>query len=335
MAIKLLRGMFPYLNANSFCSPFFRRRTKTTRRKRRSSDILDGDRKVIKKDILAELVKKADESGIKRVEIAKMIGTVMDHEHGRKAAEIIGVKDVEKAYQALPIMHRLSYENFRNVKLLNAAILNFGGGSDEFDVIVERYAEASALYFRNEYVESAIKFMINERQIKRAAKKINEIYKIRTASIQEHVLKMKTKIAFKMAVAESKRSVPPLYPAIDKALNEGGDLPRRAHDYSERGYYIDSIYYYRRAKEKFLSVYTIFEAQYKDIADRSNKRSEVQFLEKMSKETKMPWVYRLDVIDNKNRVFDGSEDDKDKMRKRLENRKGPDFIPGLIRISTP
>jgi ribosomal 50S subunit-associated protein YjgA (DUF615 family) len=67
---------------------------------------------------------------------------------------------------------RLSYENFRNIKLLRSAILNYGGGEAEVQKLIDQYADATALYFQDKTEEAASKFTENEREIFKVAKKI-------------------------------------------------------------------------------------------------------------------------------------------------------------------
>ncbi len=222
-------------------------------------------------------------------------------------------KTFNELYQPLPVILRLSYENFRNIKLLNAAIVNFGGGEDEFDRLVDEYAEASSLYFRNEYILSANKFTENEKNIAQVAEKIARKYKEITEDINRKTIKMKVKAEFRFALLGRKGD---LHPAIDEAMRNGGFSLNKANDLFARNRYIDAIYFYRRSKQQNFKVYEIltkhFEQKKKD-AKFKGKKDDVAFFEREEKRYKLPDEYKKDVVDNQNRVYlTGGEREKDK-----------------------
>ncbi len=82
-----------------------------------------------------------------------------------------------RSYDPKKLSQRLSYENFRNIKLLQIAILNYGGGKEDIDKLVDQYAEASALYFQDRMEEAADMFTQNQKQILALAKSISEKFK--------------------------------------------------------------------------------------------------------------------------------------------------------------
>ena len=214
-------------------------------------------------------------------------------------------------YEPLPVVLRLSYENFKNIKLLNAAIINFGGGESEFDRLVEEYAEASSLYFRNEFVESANKFSENEKNILNAAKTIAEKYKEATIKLQKDVIKMKVMASMKMALDGRGMEV---HPAAERSLRDGGSSLIRANDNLVRVRPITALYFYRRAKHSFFNVYTILEGQFNGKAEealRGGRKNENEYYAREAKKHALPGEYQKDISDNKNRIYAKGNMEKD------------------------
>jgi len=197
-----------------------------------------------------------------------------------------------KLYKPLSLIQRLSYENFRSIKLLQAAIVNYGGGETEMDRLVDQYAEASALYFQNRIEDSALKFQENEKAILAMAKKLAQVYRRDTENIMMENIKLNIKYTMKLALKGDK-----VNPSADKLLDNGRSGYQRANDYYDR--YINAtsasprelitaIYYYRRSKENFILMY--------DAID----------LEKDKKE-ELKEKYRKDIDDSKNRIYRARE----------------------------
>lgn len=221
-------------------------------------------------------------------------------------------KTFNELYQPLPVILRLSYENFRNIKLLNSAIVNFGGGDEEFDRLVDEYAEASSLYFRNEYVLSANKFTENERNINKTADAIARKYKTSAEDLMQKTIKMKTRASFRLAMSSRRLDT---HPQADEAIKDGGFSLNKANDLLVRNRPIDSIYFYRRAKEKNFYVYKVLTSQFEERrkeAQYSGKKADAEFFEKESKKYSLPDEYKKDIVDNQNRVYESSERQKDK-----------------------
>lgn len=222
-------------------------------------------------------------------------------------------KTFNELYQPLPVILRLSYENFKNIKLLNAAIVNFGGGEEEFDKLVDEYAEASSLYFRNEYILSANKFTENEKNIALVAEKLAKKYKEITEAINDKTIKMKVKADFRFSLMGRKAD---LHEGIEDAIRNGGFSLTKANDLFARARYIDAIYYYRRSKEYNFKVYEILSKHFeqkKNEALRRGKKDDALFFEREEKRYRLPDEYKKDVEDNKNRVYlAGGEREKEK-----------------------
>ncbi len=213
-------------------------------------------------------------------------------------------RSFNQLYEPLPVVMRLSYENFKSIKLLNAAILNYGGGESEFDKLVEDYAEASSLYFRNEYVASANKFTENEKNINETARRIAEQFRQMTEKIQKDAIKMKVKTTFKMALSGKQIGV---HPAVDKALQDGGYSLAMANDLLVRSRPINAIYLYRRAKDNFFNVYRNLERQFKEQAETSMKlgrSNDMKYYTQEAKKFALPAEYLKDVADNNNTVYE-------------------------------
>lgn len=206
-------------------------------------------------------------------------------------------KNYNALYQPIPLCKRLSYENFRNIKLLYASIINYGGGEAEFENLVEQYSEASALYFQGKYEESAAKFYDNQKEIMKLSVKLAGRYKDDT----DKILAETRKIVLKNSV---KRSL------LGKQSNESAEtILKQAENSNLRGYeiydsykssidtpkeIINSIYYFRRAKENAFQVYSALELDADKAKDKAQKND---ILKK----------YKRDMDDNRNKVFVSKE----------------------------
>jgi hypothetical protein len=209
------------------------------------------------------------------------------------------VSDYNPAYgppkQKSSPMHtvkRLSYENFKYIKMLQASIMNFGGGEAEVERLVDQYAEASALYFQNKIVEAADKFMENEQEILKVAQRIAKRYREDSEKLLNTGLKMNIKDSMKRGLEGKKRDA-----VSDKLLSNAKFGVQKANDYfdryinatsaSPRGL-VNAIYYYRRAKENLFTMISVME---------------------LDPETKdrMLSTHKRDIEDNKNKVFQAME----------------------------
>ena len=197
----------------------------------------------------------------------------------------------------LSIAKRLSYENYRSIKLLNNAILNYGGGEAEVDKLIDQYAEASALYFQNRVDESAEVFKKNQIDIMNAAKQLSVKYRDDTTALLLDSTKMATRIRVKMQLRGGGSS--DRFP-FEKYLEYAQFAVVKANDYHERFKdakavsaleLINAIYYYRTAKDNLIQMIRIMEM---------DKTKKDELLAK----------YKKDIDDNKNKVYESKEKDK-------------------------
>ena len=175
------------------------------------------------------------------------------------------------------VVKQLSYDNFKRIKLLHTAIMNYGGGKEEFDRIVDTYAEASALYFQNKITESANLFTKNKKDIDDIGQRIAKIYKSDTDKLHTNIIKMHVKYKVKMSLKGEQ-----LNPQSEVALAGASAGVQIANDYLERSRFVDAISYFRRAKEGCFQVYKILEVP-------------------------LPEEFNKDVVDNKNQVYISKE----------------------------
>jgi len=180
-------------------------------------------------------------------------------------------REFNPLYSPLSIIQRLSYDNFKKIKLLHTAIMNFGGGEAEFNRLVDEYAEASALYFRESIIESANVFTRNERNIDAVGATIAAKYKTDVESLHDEIIKMNVKKNITRSLTGEKAN-----PTADLLVSNAGFAVRKASDYIARSKSIDAIYYYRRAKENCFKYYEVTgqplpERYKRDILDNQNK----------------------------------------------------------------
>ncbi len=192
-----------------------------------------------------------------------------------------------RKYMPVSLVKRLSYENFKHIKQLTTAIMNFGGGESEVDRLVDQYAEASALFFQNKYDESADTFLKNEKEILKTAKKLMKKYHDDSDRLLKESIKLNIRENLKKALKGEEENS-----ATIRYLNSAKFAIQKANDIYDRyknaqigspKEIITAIYYYRRAKE---NMFYIHEVQ----LDEANKK---KFFEK----------YKKDLYDNNNKVY--------------------------------
>jgi hypothetical protein len=180
-------------------------------------------------------------------------------------------REFNTLYEPLALIKRASYDNFKKIKLLHTSIMNFGGGETEFNRLVDEYAEASALYFRESMIESANLFTKNEKNINAAASALAQKYKTDTESLHMDVIKMNVKKNIDLSLNGKKAD-----PTADLLVSNASFAVKRANDYLARSRPIDAIFYYRRAKESCFKYYEVTklplpEHYKKDAVDLQNK----------------------------------------------------------------
>jgi glutamyl/glutaminyl-tRNA synthetase len=186
-------------------------------------------------------------------------------------------KEFNTLYIPEDVVKQLSYENFKRIKLLHTAIINYGGGKEEFDRVVDTYAEASALYFQNKIIESANLFTKNKKDIDDIALRIAKVYKNDTDKLHNNIIKMHVKYKIKMSIKGERAN-----PQSEVALSGASGGVQIANDYFDRSKSVEAIAYYRRAKESCFLVYKILEVP-------------------------LPEEFNKDIIDNKNQVYVSKE----------------------------
>lgn len=189
-------------------------------------------------------------------------------------------KEFNELYDPVSVIKRASYDNFKNIKLLHAAIINFGGGEAEFDGLVNEYAEASALYFRESMIESANLFTKNERSINTVAAKIAQKYKEESEALHTELIKTHVRNNITLSLKGEKTN-----PTADLLITNAGFGIRKANDYLVRSKPVDSIYYFRRAKE---NCFKFYETIGQPVPDK----------------------FKKDMIDNQNRIYSSKEKEK-------------------------
>lgn len=189
-------------------------------------------------------------------------------------AEIEPQKEFNELYDPMAVVQRLSYDNFKSIKLLHAAIMNYGGGEAEFDKLVDTYSMASALYFQNKIIESANMFSRNEKEIQEVSQKIATIYKNETDQLHIDIIKMNVKYKIKASLQGEK-----IKEGADKAVFGASEGIQKANDFYVRSKPIESIYFFRRAKEQCFKLYSVLQVP-------------------------LPDKFKKDQIDNQNKVFE-------------------------------
>lgn len=221
-----------------------------------------------------------------------------------------GEKQYNSQYSATSVVKRLSYENFRNIKLLRTAILNYGGGEAEVQKLIDQYADATALYFQDKTEEAASKFTENEREIFKAAKKIAGDYHNDSSAFLTKGIKRNVQVNIERDVDGKGRDA-----VMDKYLeNAKVSLKKGSAIYEDYKYtgekstgsakrLITSIYYYRMAKQNLFMMYQAnVDSMKLDPDKKKDQEMKDQMLDKLLKEDYKA-DYKKDIQDNKNKVY--------------------------------
>lgn len=166
-------------------------------------------------------------------------------------------KKYNQQYNPVSLIKRLSYENFKNIKLLRSAIMNYGGGEAEVQKLIDQYADATALYFEDKIEESAVKFSENEKEIFRIAKKIAGDYSKDSSAFLNKGIKRNVQLSIQQEIDGKQRDA-----VMDKYLDNAKSANKRASSILDDYKYsndknsgsaqrlITSIYYFRLAKDR-------------------------------------------------------------------------------------
>lgn len=217
-------------------------------------------------------------------------------------------------YNPVSLVKRLSYENFRNIKLLRTAILNFGGGEEELQKLIDQYADASALYFQDKTAEAAEKFTQNEREIFRTARKIASQYRKESEEFLKKGIKRNIQINLESEVEGKERNA-----VMDKYLENAKYSLKKANSILDDFRYVNdtqagsansiisSIYYYRLAKENLFLMYQAHvESLDLDKDRKKDRQMKDDLLDTLIKEDFRDG-YKKDFQDNRNKVFTSME----------------------------
>lgn len=227
---------------------------------------------------------------------------------------------------------RLSYENFRSLKLLNTAIMNFGGGTADIDKLIDQYAEASALYFQNKMPESANAFKANEAAILAVAKQLAQKYQQDSSALLKDSMNMSIRAKLKQQIKGGAERLG----WSDKFLEQAQAGVLKANDYYDRFKdaksvssmeLITAIYYYRGAKDSMFQMMRVLADHQsklqaeeevnqmianKELA-RSKKEDMIREKESQKKKDLLSRYldkYAKDIVDNKNMVYQSREKEK-------------------------
>jgi hypothetical protein len=156
-------------------------------------------------------------------------------------------------YDPVSVVLRLSYDNFKNIKLLMTAIINYGGGQAEFDRLVDGYAEASSLYFSKDYKRAADAFAKNEKDIQEVALKLAEKYKADSEALNKEIISHNVKLRIKTSV-DGKRTTEGMMTA-EKLIGESSESIAKGNDYLARTRPVQAVQLYRRSKDRAIQYY--------------------------------------------------------------------------------
>jgi len=223
-------------------------------------------------------------------------------------------KKYNQQYNPVSLIKRLSYENFKNIKLLRTAIMNYGGGETEVQKLIDQYADATALYFEDKIEESATKFSENERDIFKIAKKIASDYSKDSSMFLNKGIKRNVTLSIQQEVEGKQHNA-----VMDKYLDNAKAAQKRATSILDDYKYtneknstsaqrlVTSIYYYRLTKQNLFMMYQAYiEPMKLDPDKKKDQQMKDELFDKMVKEDYKS-EYKKDIQDNKNKVYTSME----------------------------
>ena len=218
-------------------------------------------------------------------------------------------------FHPVALIKRLSYENLRNIRLLKIAIINYGGGEEEVQKLIDQYAEATTLYFNDKIEESASKFTENERDIFNTAKKLAADYSQDSSQFLNKSIKRNIEIIMQEDAGKRQHRNSVMAKCLDNAkflqrqANIILDEYKNASDNNTRTArrLIASINYYRLAKENLFMMYEAYISDMELDPDKAkDKEMKRQLFDKMLNEDYKA-DYKKDMQDNKNLVYKTEE----------------------------
>ena len=172
-------------------------------------------------------------------------------------------------YEPVAVVQRLSYDNFKNIKLITVAVMNYGGGEAEFNRLVEGYADATALYFSHDYKKAADAFTKNEKDIREVSLKLAAKYKQDAEVLSREIIKKNVTLRVMKSVKGEKLSDGDL--TSEKFVSQASESTAKANDAYVRTRPVQAISLYRRAKEQCIQYYDVLgikELNGQKLADR-------------------------------------------------------------------
>jgi len=167
--------------------------------------------------------------------------------------------------------------NYIGIRDLRVPIMNYGGGKDQYNKLVDSFSKAFAKYMNDNMVESIDLFEKNNKDINSVAIEIAKQYQKDANEIYEKAVRIVIANKFERSAAATfvetdfNLSAPPYF-YIKSAAQELNLANKRFNDND----IIDSISYYRRAKDFIFQcfndiTYPIDDQYKKDIADNRNE----------------------------------------------------------------
>ena len=158
-------------------------------------------------------------------------------------------------YEPVAVVQRLSYDNFKNIKLITVAVMNYGGGEAEFNRLVEGYADATALYFSHDYKKAADAFTKNEKDIQEVSLKLAAKYKQDSEALNREIIKRNVAARVMKSVKGEKPSDADF--TAEKFISQAAESIAKANDAYVRVRPVPAISLYRRAKLQCIAYYDV------------------------------------------------------------------------------
>jgi len=170
-------------------------------------------------------------------------------------------------------LDRLISQNYINIRDLRSSVINYGGGQQQFNVLLDGFSAAFAKYLSEQKEESAKLFEKNDTDIKNTASGLAKKYQKDTDDMYSQLIKIAVKDRMDKSINRNNvETEMDLSSPNDFYLKSAAHLMRIGDLRITENNPIEAIFYYRKSKQYIFQSYTemgiAVEKRFdKDIAD--------------------------------------------------------------------
>ena len=177
------------------------------------------------------------------------------------------------AAEKIQYLDRLISQNYINIRDLRTSVINYGGGQQQFNVLLDGFSAAFAKYLSEQKEEASKLFEKNDKEIKNTAAVLANKYQKDTDELYSQLIKIAVKDRMGKSINRNNvETEMDLSSPNDFYLKSAAHLMRIGDQRVTEKNPIEAIFYYRKSKQYIFQSYTemgipVDKSFYKDIAD--------------------------------------------------------------------